>query len=322
MPQELSALAGLGMPDGTEAIYLALLDRGTATTTDLALDTGHTPESATVILDWLRAQGLALRANVLAAAGDTGAGWTAADPDRALRELVLKHETELLQIRGSLPHLHERYRRSLRTDDGDRCFDQLDTWEDVGHRYHQLLRDARGEILMWDTAPYITGEIGSMERAALLRGVGFRQLCDPDGLTSDVSAERSSINGLQARIHPELPFRGAIADRTAAVITLDREPQNTKALFVRSSPLLDGLVMLFEVSWSRAVPMSGTTVGLSEEERKVLTLLAAGMKDEAIARQLDITTRTVRRRVQNLLTALQARSRFHAGVEATRRGWV
>ncbi|MFD8869378.1 LuxR C-terminal-related transcriptional regulator [Streptomyces sp. NPDC059590] len=322
MPRELSALSGLGMPDGTEALYLALLNRGTATTSDLAHDTGRTIESTTTLLDWLRANGLALRANVLATAGDSGAGWSAADPDRALRALVLKHETELLQVRGSLPHLHEAYRRSRRTDHGERPFDQLDAWEDVGHRYHQLLRDARDEILMWDTAPYVAGETGSMEKQTLQRGVTFRQLCDPDGLTPEVSAQRASIGGLRARIHPDLPFRGAIADRTTAVITLDHEPQNAKALHLRSSPLLDGLVMLFETSWSRAVPIGGDPTGLNEEEREVMTLLAAGMKDEAIARQLGITTRTVRRRVQHLLAALQAKSRFHAGVEATRRGWV
>ncbi|MFE7974030.1 LuxR C-terminal-related transcriptional regulator [Streptomyces shenzhenensis] len=321
MPRELSALSGLGMPDGTEAVYLALLDRGTATTAELARDTGRTPESATALLDWLRAHGLVLRANVLATAGDSGAGWSAADPDSALRALILKHETELLQIRGSLPRLHEHYRHSRRTDPGDNSVEQLHTWEDIGHRYHQLLRDAHTEILIWDTAPYVVGT-GGMEKVALSRGVTFRQLCDPDGLTAEVSAERASIGGLQARIHPDLPFRGAIADRSAAVITLDHEPQNAKALFVRSSPLLDGLVMLFETSWSRATPIGGDPTGLNEEERKVMTLLAAGMKDEAIARQLGITTRTVRRRVQHLLTALQARSRFHAGVEATRRGWV
>src|SRR5262249_53032733 len=102
---------------------------------------------------------------------------------------------------------------------------------------------------MWDTAPYVAGEIGSMEQAALDHGVSFRQLCDPKGLTSAVSTERGSISGLKARVRPDLPFRGAIADRSAAVITLDHQPQPAKALLVRPSPLLDGLVMLFEYTW-------------------------------------------------------------------------
>lgn len=322
MSHELPDLAKLGMPDGAAAIYLALIDHHTATTAELADRTGRTVEAATQLLDWLRAHGLILRANVLAQAGDREAGWTAADPDRALHGLVLKHEEALLHIRTALPGLQDRFRRSRSADDGGSVVEGLDNWEDVGNRYHQLLRDARGEVLMWDTAPYVAGKAGPVEQAALDRGVGFRQLRDPQGLTAEVKAERGSVRGLQARIHHDLPFRGAIADHAAAVITMDHQSQNTRALLVRSSPLLDGLVLLFETCWSRAVPITGHTTGLTEDERGVLNLLAAGLKDEVIARQLEITTRTVRRRVQTLLTALQAKSRFHAGVEATRRGWI
>ncbi|HEX6358660.1 helix-turn-helix transcriptional regulator [Actinophytocola sp.] len=318
----LPDLATLGMPEGAAAIYLALLDHHTATTAELADRTGRTVEAAARLLDWLRAHGLILRANVLAQAGDQDAGWTAADPDRALHGLVLKHEEALLHIRTALPGLQDRFRRSRNTDDVGGVIERLDSWEDVGNRYHQLLRDARGEVLMWDTAPYVVGETGPAEQAALDRGVRFRQLCDPRDLSAEVKAERGAIRGLRARIHPDLPFRGAIADHTAAVITMDHESQNTRALLVRPSPLLDGLLMLFETCWSRAVPVAGDTDGLTEDEGEVLTLLAAGLKDDVIARQLAITTRTVRRRVQTLLTALQAKSRFHAGVEATRRGWV
>lgn len=322
MSHELPALAKLGMPDGAAAIYLALLDHHTATTTELASWTGRTVEATAQLLDWLRAHGLILRANVLAHTGDPDAGWTAADPDRALHGLVLKHEEALLNIRSTLPALQDRFRRSRSTDDTRGVIQRLDNWEDVGNRYHQLVRDAKGEVLMWDTAPYVSGKVGPVEQAALDRGVRFRQLCDPRDFSAEVKTERTAVRGLHARIHPDLPFRGAIADRAAAVITMDHESQNARALLVRPSPLLDGLVMLFETCWSRAVPIAGDTTGLSEEEWEVMTLLAAGLKDDVIARQIDITTRTVRRRVQALLTALQAKSRFHAGVEATRRGWV
>jgi DNA-binding NarL/FixJ family response regulator len=51
-------------------------------------------------------------------------------------------------------------------------------------------------------------------------------------------------------------------------------------------------------------------------------MLAAGAKDEQIARALGVSLRTVRRRVAALLADLGVRSRFQAGVEAMRRGWV
>ncbi len=46
------------------------------------------------------------------------------------------------------------------------------------------------------------------------------------------------------------------------------------------------------------------------------------MKDEAAARHLGISVRSLRRRSHDLLVELGADNRFQAGVEAARRGWV
>ncbi|MFC4009605.1 LuxR C-terminal-related transcriptional regulator [Nonomuraea purpurea] len=315
------ALSGLGMPEGAEAIYLSMLERPTTTTADLVAETGRTEEEVSGLLAWLRARGLVLKANSLALSGGAHV-WAAADPAHALHELVRRREDELHRIRGVLPDLRERFHRSREDDGAEGVLESLDSWEDIGNRYHQLLQEARQEVLMWDHAPYVVGANAPKEYAALDRGVRFHVLCDPRDLPTELIAEFAELRGLQARLHPDVPFRGAIADRRLCVITMDRESQNDRALLIRPSPLLDGLLMLFDTCWSRAVPMKARPGTLDEPEREVLTLLAAGLKDEAIARQLDITTRTVRRRVQAVLVALNAKSRFHAGVEAIRRGWV
>ncbi|MET4052720.1 DNA-binding CsgD family transcriptional regulator [Frigoribacterium sp. PvP054] len=57
-------------------------------------------------------------------------------------------------------------------------------------------------------------------------------------------------------------------------------------------------------------------------ERDLLALVAAGATDEVIASQLGISSRTLRRRLHALFDELGASNRFHAGVEAARRGWV
>jgi DNA-binding NarL/FixJ family response regulator len=54
----------------------------------------------------------------------------------------------------------------------------------------------------------------------------------------------------------------------------------------------------------------------------LLRQLAAGAKDEQIARTLGLSLRTVRRRVAGLLIELGVDTRFQAGVEAVRRGWL
>ncbi|MGI5418904.1 LuxR C-terminal-related transcriptional regulator [Actinomadura luteofluorescens] len=61
---------------------------------------------------------------------------------------------------------------------------------------------------------------------------------------------------------------------------------------------------------------------MSEADRHLLTLLAAGLKDEAVARHTGMGARTVSRHVARLLRTLNARTRFQAGVHAARRGLV
>ena len=59
-----------------------------------------------------------------------------------------------------------------------------------------------------------------------------------------------------------------------------------------------------------------------DERRFLLEQLMAGATDEVIARKLGIGLRTVRRRIAELMTELGVDTRFQAGVEAVRRGWL
>ncbi|WP_241518739.1 LuxR C-terminal-related transcriptional regulator [Streptomyces sp. CB03238] len=56
--------------------------------------------------------------------------------------------------------------------------------------------------------------------------------------------------------------------------------------------------------------------------REVLRVLEQGLTDEAAAAQLGISARTYSRRVGELMAQLGTGSRFRAGVEAVRRGWL
>ena len=58
------------------------------------------------------------------------------------------------------------------------------------------------------------------------------------------------------------------------------------------------------------------------EHRMLLGLLAIGLTDEAIGRQLGWHPRTVQRHVRRLMTELGAQTRFQAGLQAARRGWL
>ncbi|MFG6199417.1 TrmB family transcriptional regulator [Nonomuraea sp. JJY05] len=68
--------------------------------------------------------------------------------------------------------------------------------------------------------------------------------------------------------------------------------------------------------------LSPAANALSLEDRRLLALLAAGLKDDAIARQLGTSPRSLRRRLRHLLDELNAETRFQAGAQASRRGLV
>ncbi|WP_433437387.1 LuxR C-terminal-related transcriptional regulator [Nonomuraea sp. CA-141351] len=87
------------------------------------------------------------------------------------------------------------------------------------------------------------------------------------------------------------------------------------------TPIVVGLLRtLFRELWARAVPLPWGR--RSEGMIQVLRLAAQGMCDDSIARQLGVSVRTVRARFADAMTELGAQSRFHAGVEAARRGWL
>ncbi|WP_206442911.1 LuxR C-terminal-related transcriptional regulator, partial [Candidatus Protofrankia californiensis] len=60
----------------------------------------------------------------------------------------------------------------------------------------------------------------------------------------------------------------------------------------------------------------------SDSERLLLRLLSLGAKDEAAARHLGVSVRTVRRMIADLMRRMDARSRFQAGILAAERGWL
>jgi DNA-binding NarL/FixJ family response regulator len=61
---------------------------------------------------------------------------------------------------------------------------------------------------------------------------------------------------------------------------------------------------------------------LDLRDARILSLLSDGRSDSTIARESGISVRTVERRVRSLMDRLGAKTRFQAGVQAARRGWI
>ncbi|WP_283138645.1 helix-turn-helix transcriptional regulator [Rhizohabitans arisaemae] len=89
---------------------------------------------------------------------------------------------------------------------------------------------------------------------------------------------------------------------------------------VRSPIVVSALRELFNELWSRALPFRTPTE--TGNVLQVIRLAAQGLCDEHISRHLGVSVRTVRARFADALADLGAQSRFQAGAEAARRGWL
>lgn len=129
--------------------------------------------------------------------------------------------------------------------------------------------------------------------------------------------------GEQIRVVPEVPTRLAVIGNRAMV----PEPpglSSERRVVVRQPAVVDMFRAYFEALWDRAVAVPALERGdaTPDLDELLLAQLAQGAKDEQIARILGISLRTVRRRVAAMMSELGVDSRFQAGVEAVRRGWL
>ena len=210
-----------------------------------------------------------------------------------------------------------------------------------------LVMSARHEVLVLDTPPYVQIGTGRSDASsahfsvgadddvdqALARGVVSRRIVSQDGLDTPGRAEgilELGGAGMTVRVRATLPTKLLVVDRETALLPPSSSADAaTTALVLRGGVLAHVLVPLFEALWEDAVPVVAPPGdaphpdgALTTEERELLTMLAAGLKDEAVARQLDVHVATARRRITALLARLGASSRFQAGVQAARRGWL
>jgi DNA-binding NarL/FixJ family response regulator len=201
-------------------------------------------------------------------------------------------------------------------DDGTR---HLRGRQEVAAATVRLLESATREVRQYDVpVPVSRIEAGDALRARPSRGIRHR-------IVTDDSATRPVHRwGVEQRSLPRVPFRMLIADSHAALV--GRGPD--EALLIGPSLLLDVLVDGFESTWGLATPVDRPSLqpaaqpSVSEEDRQLLVVMAAGATDQAISRQLHISVRTVQRRVRALMDRLEAGTRFQAGMNAAKRGWI
>jgi DNA-binding Lrp family transcriptional regulator len=315
-------LAPLGVSELDERVYRTLLGTPEANQQELADAVDETVARVAPALRRLEALGLVGRL------GGRPRRYVPALPDVAIDALLHSRQRRLLQARAAIPELTSEYRAG-RHDDPGALVEILTGEVAVAQRFAELQHSCRDELLLFDRPPYVASPDNPQQGSVLGRGVRWRTIYASRSL--DRSGAREHVDGLmtageEARVLPDLPMKLLVVDRRVALLPLTLGSELRQSAVIHRSTLLDAMVTLFEVFWERAMPLtSGAAAAddrLAAEDRRLLSLLVMGAKDEAIARDLDIGVRTLRRRMQRLLQTLGAETRFQAGMQAVRQGLI
>jgi DNA-binding NarL/FixJ family response regulator len=164
---------------------------------------------------------------------------------------------------------------------------------------------------------------------AAARGVRVRLIL-LDSVANDVrllaGARRVRDNGVEVRTTPTLPAWTFVVDDRYVVMAIDPADNQRGVIRVSHPGLVAAAADLFGRHWHSAAPIeqqaSRPSGELTRQQRQLLQLLAAGAKDENIARQFSVSARTVRRMIAELTDRIGATSRFELGVQAVRLGWL
>ena len=155
-------------------------------------------------------------------------------------------------------------------------------------------------------------------------GFTVRKLWSPLVLADEAQRAhllRLDAAGAQVRISSApLPHETIIVDRRVAILAGQPSPLGREYTVTTSPVLVGGVHSLFTAAWEAAIDLGaylrGEVPELAPEAQEILRALGTGLTDEAAARRLGTSLRTYRRRVAELMAALEAGSRFQAGVRA------
>ena len=309
------------------AVYQQLLLQPGLSLSDVAAGTGLEEAEVRRALDQLAD---------LSLLGKDGAGLQATPPRVAVAQAVAAAETEILQrqqevaaLRATMEAMAQEHESLLHRE----SLIRYDSSQAVRARLAELAMGARLECL--SVNPGRSHDQDEMEASqplnsdALARGVAIRAVYQDSCRTDPATlayARRLTEEGGEVRTAPSVPVLMVLIDDELALLPWHTEVPSAGAVEVRVPAIVQALNNYFELLWRSADPLGSARhrdVDVhSSMAQELVRLAAKGLTDDAAARRLDLSTRTVRRMMAEVMTELGAASRFQAGVEAARHGWL
>ena len=324
---DLATLGVLGFSAFQEELYRLLLRNSGISVHDLAALAGLAPDDLRERVALFAATGVVDVLDDIV---------TARPPAEAIARLVseearrMRRRTEQLEaVRGLLPALSAEH-VSAAAPRSEGVLVERVHGGDVPQLLRSMAATSSGDLL-WlrpDQWKLSTGQIvDDWVRDMVASGRRSRAIYPARVLEEMPEAIRRRADaGEHVRILAEVPCRLAITGTAAALMSEDFGLPTERRLVIRQPGLVEALTLMFEGLWEKAMSVPGLDaqpdVEGASDQRLLLLELAGGAKDEQIARALGMSVRTVRRRMADLMDELGADSRFQAGVEAVRRGWI
>ncbi|WP_431963936.1 DNA-binding response regulator [Nocardia sp. bgisy134] len=325
---ELGDIFEPGSPHGRT--YAVLVHHPRSGLADIARYLDVSPEEAAATLEIL----CAMQAAVRLEDSEGGPIWDAHAPESLSEAEARRRQHEINQMHAAAARLSETFRSVRRSPRGNGSmvpvFERLEMLAD----FEEMQNSARHSVKIIERGPYLSdiereNQQYLLKRARIGEGIRYQTLYQ-DTIYQDAERLRHALStnasGAQARTLPEPPFKLIIVDdeRANLVLHADERRPDPMGLRFTASPALRLLVRTFDVLWSLAAPISVNPSAdeLDDRDKAILTLMGLGATDDTIARRLGMSRRTVVRRTARLLERLGASTRFQAGVQATRRGWL
>ncbi|MCP2262804.1 helix-turn-helix domain-containing protein [Promicromonospora thailandica] len=262
--------------------------------------------------------------------------FSAAPPAIALGALLARRQDEVRNAEVELNRLEEIYRVAAAGRGPTDVIDVVRGDDAVRHRFEQLQLGARESVDAFVRPPVIvtSSQENSAEDQAVARGVQYRVVVERGMLESqDVTVEETveaTDAGEEVRFAARVPLKLIVVDRELALLPLTSSGDVVGALLVRESTLLDALMALFEIVWEQASPLLLGASGLAgevadhvdDDDARILGLMLSGLTDQAVAKQLGTSLRTVQRRVRALMDLADVETRVQLGWHAATHGWL
>ncbi len=313
------ALEELGLAVDQERVYRALVDRTSATPEELAEVLAVPVLCVVAALDALAERDLV---STLPGPGR----FVAAPPSVALGARLAARRDSLHRAEVAVAELIETYRTGSMGRAQRDLVEVVEGRDAVRQRYVQLQLAARRSIDTFVTgAVQVVGPANTEEPKVLERGLTARGVIDQGFLSEPRAADNvdeSLARGMQIRTIDSIPLKLIVCDAEAAMLPLHGSGDEVDPSIVLRGGLVHVAQALFDAVWERARPYGVAHHDIDRMDTRILRLLLAGLTDHAVAAQVDVSVRTVQRRIQGLMAKSGATTRIQLGWHARHHGWA